>query len=216
MLELGLKTLIAYLLGSLMGALLVGRLRGVDIRELGSGNAGGTNALRTQGPWFAAATLVIDIGKGWVAAGWLPEFGLPGMTADTGVDRDWLASACAAAVVAGHVWPLFHEFRGGKGGATFIGALAALAPLTVAVAVALWLVVATLTGFAGLATMIAAAAMPVAIWLLDPGATALLAFSFAMAVLIAWAHRGNIARLRAGAEPRLGRLGRSRPRRPAS
>ncbi len=74
MLELGLKTLIAYLLGSLMGALLVGSVRGVDIREQGSGNAGGTNALRTQGFWFALGTVVVDVGKGWLAAGWLLVF----------------------------------------------------------------------------------------------------------------------------------------------
>jgi glycerol-3-phosphate acyltransferase PlsY len=73
MLELGLKTLIGYLLGSLVGALLIGRFRGIDIRELGSGNAGGTNALRTQGVGFAAATVIIDVGKGWLAASWLPQ-----------------------------------------------------------------------------------------------------------------------------------------------
>jgi acyl phosphate:glycerol-3-phosphate acyltransferase len=73
MLELGVKTLLAYLLGAVIGSLIVGRLRGgVDIRTMGSGNAGGTNALRTQGFAFAFWVMLIDIGKGWVASAWLP------------------------------------------------------------------------------------------------------------------------------------------------
>ena len=212
MLELGLKTLIAYLLGSLMGALLVGAARGVDIRELGSGNAGGTNALRTQGFWFAAGVVVIDVGKGLVAAGWLPDWNIPGIASDPGVARDWLAAACAAAVVAGHVWPMYHEFRGGKGGATLVGALLALAPLIVVVVLAVWLVVVLLTGLVGLATMTAAVAVPVAVWVLGPQGVPLLAFAIAMAALIVFAHRSNIARMNAGTEPRMNRL--LRPRNP--
>lgn len=212
MMELGLKTLIAYLLGSLMGALLVGRIRGVDIRELGSGNAGGTNALRTQGFWFAAATVVIDVGKGWVAAGYLPSLEIPGVAPDPAVSRDWLAVSCAAAAVAGHVWPQFFAFRGGKGGATLVGTLLALAPVLVAIATACWLVFAMLTGFVGLATMTAAASVPVAIQLLDLEPAPLFGYSLAMALLVAWAHRGNLARMRAGTEPHLNRLWLLRPR----
>jgi len=211
-LELGLKVLIAYLLGSLMGALLVGGLRGIDIRNLGSGNAGGTNALRTQGFWFAAATVVIDVGKGWLAAGWLPGLEIPGVAADPGVDRGWLTVACAAAAVAGHIWPQYHEFRGGKGGATLIGALLALTPPLVAVALAVWLAVAMLTGLAGLATMTAAVSVPIAILVLGPPGAPLMAFALAMAALIVFAHRSNIARMNAGLEPRLQRLWLLRPR----
>lgn len=214
MLELGLKTLIAYLLGSVMGGLVAGSLRGIDIRDLGSGNLGGTNALRTQGFWFALATVVVDVGKGWLAAGWLPGAALPGVAADPAVAREWLAVACAAAAVAGHVWPLYHEFRGGKGGATFVGALLALAPATVPLLLAAWLLVAMLSGFAGLATMTAAASVPVAVAWLHRGAVALLAFALAMAALIVWAHRSNIARMRAGSELRLGRLWLLGPRTP--
>src|SRR3954467_11455764 len=104
MLELGLKTLIAYLLGALIGSLIIGWLRGgVDIRTMGSGNAGGTNALRTQGYWFAFWVMVIDIGKGWVAAAWLPSANLPFIATDPSIDRSWLAVACAGAGVLGHV-----------------------------------------------------------------------------------------------------------------
>jgi glycerol-3-phosphate acyltransferase PlsY len=214
LLELGLKTLIAYLLGSVMGGLVAGSARGVDIREQGSGNLGGTNALRTQGFWFAVVTVVVDVGKGWLAAGWLPGAAIPGVAADPLVGRDWLAAACASAAVAGHVWPLYHEFRGGKGGATFVGALLALAPATVPVALAAWLAVAMLSGFAGLATMIAAASTPVAAALLLDGPRPLLVFTVAMAAFIVWAHRANIARMRAGNELRLGRLWLLRPRTP--
>lgn len=216
LLELGLKTLIAYLLGSLMGALLIGAARGVDIREQGSGNAGGTNALRTQGFWFAAGVVVIDVGKGALAAGWLPGIILSGVEADSRVDRDWLAVACASAAVAGHVWPLFHGFRGGKGGATLVGALLVLAPAAVPVALAAWFAIVLLTGYVGLATMIAAAAVPLALWLLGPQATPLLAFAMAMTAFLVWTHRSNIQRMNAGNESRLNSLWLLRPRNPPS
>lgn len=212
MMELGLKTLIAYLLGSLMGALLAGLGRGVDIREQGSGNPGGTNALRTQGIGFAAATVLIDVGKGWIAAGWLPSFEIPGVAADPAVSRDWLAVCCAAAAVCGHIWPQFFGFRGGKGGATLLGTFIALAPVLVTIAIATWLVVTMLTGFVGLATSAAAAAMPVAVRLLGLEPAPLFAYTVAMALLVAWAHRGNFARIRAGTEPHLERLWLLRPR----
>ncbi len=212
MLELGLKTLIGYLLGSLVGALIVGRFRGVDIRELGSGNAGGTNALRTQGFGFAAATVVIDVGKGWLAAGWLPDLAIPGVAVEPSIARDWLASGCAAGAVAGHVWPLYYGFRGGKGGATLAGTLLAFAPVLLAIAIACWLAAVLLFGFVGLATTVAAVAMPVATRLMQPASGALLAYALAMALLVAWAHRGNFARMRAGIEPRVQRLWLLRPR----
>ncbi len=214
MLELGLKTLIAYLLGSLMGALLVGSVQGVDIREQGSGNAGGTNALRTQGFGFAAATVVIDVAKGWLAAGFLPGFEIPGVAMDPSVERGWLTVACAAAAVIGHIWPQFHEFRGGKGGATLVGTLLVLAPWTVAVALTVWFFVVMLTGLVGLATMTAAVSVPMALWLLGPDTERMLAFAVTMAVLIVVAHRSNIARMNAGSEPRLNRLWLLRPRNP--
>lgn len=214
LLELGLKTLIAYLLGSLMGALLVGAARGVDIRELGSGNAGGTNALRTRGFWFAAGVVVIDIGKGLVAAGWLPDWNIPGIASDPGVSRDWLAATCAAAVVAGHVWPLYYEFRGGKGGATLVGALLVLAPVVVPVAITGWLLIILLTGYVGLATVIAAAMVPIALWLCGLQSPPLLVFAMAMAAFLVSTHRSNIGRMKGGTEPRLTSLWLLRPRIP--
>jgi len=122
MLELGLKTLISYLLGSVNGSLVLGRLRGVDIRQLGSGNAGGTNALRTQGKWFALGVMVIDIGKGYVPTWLLPGWALPGVPVDPVVSRAWLSFACAGATVVGHCYPVWFGFAGGKGAATAVGA----------------------------------------------------------------------------------------------
>jgi glycerol-3-phosphate acyltransferase PlsY len=187
-------------------------LRGVDIRTMGSGNAGGTNALRTQGLAFAAATVVIDVGKGWIAVAWLPGLEIPGVPADARVARDWLAACCAAGAVAGHIWPLFYGFRGGKGGATLAGALGALSPILLAIAVAAWFLVAMFTGYVGLATITAAASVAVAVWLSPLATGALVSFALAMAALVAFAHRGNLARMRAGTEPRLEKLWLFRPR----
>lgn len=213
MLELALKSLASYLLGSLMGALIAGRVRGVDIRELGSGNAGGTNALRTQGFGFALAVVAVDVGKALVAVGLLPALELPGVGPDPAVDREWLAIACATAVVAGHVWPLYHEFRGGKGAATLLGAVAVLEPLALVPAVALWLVVVMLTGFVGLATILAGVTLPVAFAALGGDlASPLVVFGVVMAAFIAWTHRANLARMRAGNENRARRLWLLRPR----
>ena len=114
--------------------------------------------------------------------------------------------------MTGHVWPLFHEFRGGKGGATFVGTLLALAPMIVGVVLAVWFVVVMLTGLVGLATMTAAVSVPVAIWLLGPEGKPLLSLAIAMAALIVFAHRSNIGRMNAGTEPRMNRLWLLRPR----
>lgn len=200
-----LKILIAYLLGSLVGSLLVGRLRGVDIRTQGSGNAGGTNALRTQGLWFALPVIVIDIGKGWLAAAVVPFMTLPGLAA--GAPPLWLSAACAAAATVGHVYPVFHGFRGGKGAATLVGAVAGLAPTALPLLLLLWLAVVMVLGFVSLATMLTAGVLPLV--LLTVGAVPrgpLLLFSLAMAAFVVYTHRSNIARLRAGTEPRARRL----------
>jgi glycerol-3-phosphate acyltransferase PlsY len=211
-LELGIKTLIAYLLGSVLGSLVMGRLRGVDIREQGSGNAGGTNALRTQGARFALGVVVIDVGKALLAVGVLPGLALPGIGLDPAVNRNWLAVACAAAAVIGHVYPVWHEFRGGKGAATLIGTVAVLAPAALLPVFAVWLACVMLTGYVGLATMLATLALPVWVAIVQPGNTALLLFGVAMTAFIAYTHRSNIARMRAGNENRARRLWLLRPR----
>jgi glycerol-3-phosphate acyltransferase PlsY len=211
-LELGVKMLIAYLLGSVIGSLVMGRLRGVDIREQGSGNAGGTNALRTQGWKFALGVVVIDVDKALLAVGLLPSLDLPWVGIDAAVARSWLEVACASAVVVGHVYPVWYEFRGGKGAATLIGAVAVLAPAALVPVVLVWLATVMLTGFVGLGTMLGTATLPVYFALAAPHSPALVAFGVAMAVFVAYTHRSNIERMRAGNENRARRLWLLRPR----
>ena len=212
MLELGVKTLISYLLGALLGSLLLGRLKGVDIREQGSGNAGGTNALRTQGWAFAIGVIVIDVGKALLAVGWLPGANLPFVGIDPSLDRGWLQAACAAAVVVGHVYPVWYEFRGGKGAATLIGAVAVLAPKALVPVAVVWLACVMLTGYVGLGTMLGAASLPAYFALARPGDTALLAFGLVMVAFVVYTHRSNIERMRKGNENRARRLWLLRPR----
>ena len=203
MLELGTKLLIAYLLGTALGSLILGRLRGVDIRNMGSGNAGATNALRTQGKLFGFLVLLVDVAKGVLAAGWLPGAVLPGIGIDPDVSRAWLTVACGFAVIVGHVYPVWFEFRGGKGAATMIGVVAAmdlrlLLPLLVS-----WVVVLLLTGYVGLATMLSTCVLAVAVWVLEPNNVPLGTFCAAIAVFVIYTHRANIARMRAGKENRV-------------
>jgi glycerol-3-phosphate acyltransferase PlsY len=211
-LELGVKTLLAYLLGSVLGSLVMGRLRGVDIREQGSGNAGGTNALRTQGWQFALGVVVVDVGKALLAVGWLPGLELPGIGIDPGVDRAWLAVVCAAAVVFGHVYPVWYEFRGGKGAATLIGAVAVLAPMALAPVLLVWLATVMFTGYVGLGTMLGTATLPLYFAFAAPRSMPLVVFGLFMAAFIVFTHRSNVQRMRNGVENRARRLWLLRPR----
>ncbi len=205
MLELGLKVLLSYLAGALNGALIVGKLAGgIDIRKLGSGNAGGTNALRTQGKWFAFRVMVIDVGKGYLPPWLLPALALPGVPLDPEVSRTWLALACAGAAVVGHCYPVWFDFKGGKGAATAIGALLAIAPALTLPALIVWCLVLTTTGFVGLATMLATAVLPAWVALTAlPEQRELFWFLVALALFIVYTHRENIQRLREGRENRL-------------
>jgi glycerol-3-phosphate acyltransferase PlsY len=211
-LELGIKALVAYLLGSVIGSLLLGSLRGVDIRTQGSGNAGGTNALRTQGWVFALGVVVVDVGKALLAVGVLPGLDLPGVGVDPGVDREWLAVVCAAAVVFGHVYPVWYEFRGGKGAATLIGAVAVLAPLGLVPVLLVWLATVMLTGYVGLGTMLGTATLPVYLAFDTPRSVPLVVFGVVMAAFIVFTHRSNLQRMREGVENRARRLWILRPR----
>ena len=202
MLELGTKFLLAYFVGSLMGSLIVGRLRGgVDIRKMGSGNAGGTNALRTQGWLFALGVMIIDVGKGVVGAGIIPGLELPFIETNSGISRTWLTIACATAVVIGHVWPMWHQFRGGKGAATLIGTLVVLAPSIIAPVLGVWMAVLTLSGYVGLSTMSAGLTAPVVVAMTRlPDEQPLFIYCAAMSLYLVFSHRSNIRRMLDGKE----------------
>lgn len=206
MLELGVKLVIAYLLGTALGSLILGMLRGVDIRSMGSGNAGATNALRTQGKLFGLLVLLIDIAKGVVAVWWLPAAALPGIGMDAGVSREWLTVACGFAVIVGHVYPVWFEFRGGKGAATVVGVVAGLELRLLLPLLLSWFIVLLLSGFVGLATILSTVALLVAVCVLEPNNAPLLTFCAAVSAFVIYTHRGNIARMRAGKEHRARRL----------
>jgi len=204
MIELGLKITLAYLVGAVLGSLLVGFLYGgIDIRRAGSGNPGGTNALRTQGKVFALWVMIIDIGKGIVAAMVIPSLVIPGVGSDPAVDRALVLYAVAFAAILGHVFPVWFGFRGGKGGATAAGLLCYLAPAAALPVIGSWLLIVFLTGFVGLATM---SASLVAVLFLGftalPEESGLFVFACATATLLIYAHRGNIRRMLDGTESR--------------
>ena len=186
----------AYLLGSIpFGYLLYKRRQGGDIRAVGSGNIGATNVLRGAGIAAGAATLLLDAAKGYLAVA------LAG--AITGGAPEWVSLAALLAV-AGHVFPVFLKFRGGKGVATCFGAFLALSPMAVLWVLGIFAIVAAGSRYVSLASMAAVPALPVVLYL--QGASAyMLAASAACAILIVSRHSGNIHRLLSGQERRMSR-----------
>jgi glycerol-3-phosphate acyltransferase PlsY len=199
-----LKIVMAYLLGSVSGSLLLGKIKHVDIRREGSGNAGGTNAFRTQGLLFALGVVIFDVGKGVLAAWWVPalNFGEPA----TGVDSGLLVMACSLAAVLGHCFPIWHGFRGGKGAATVVGGLIVIEPWLLLPVLVTWLVILLITGYVGLATVLAGFSLVPAAWYL--GSPALLVFSTVIAFFLLFTHRRNMRNLREGTEYRFRTLHR--------
>jgi len=191
---------LGYLLGSIPFGLIVTRLAGTDdIRAVGSGNIGATNVLRTGRKGLAAATLLGDMLKGAAAvtiAAWL-----------AGRDAGLVAGLGA---VFGHVFPVWLRFKGGKGVATYIGVLIAVAwPVALAHG-AIWAVVAALTRYSSLAGLMACVATPVILWWLNNGRTALL-FAI-LSTLVIVMHRNNIIRLIGGTEAKIGQKSAAAPR----
>ncbi|MEP6634054.1 MAG: glycerol-3-phosphate 1-O-acyltransferase PlsY [Luteimonas sp.] len=192
--------LFAYLLGSLSGGLWLGRWRGVDIRTQGSGNAGGTNAFRTQGAAFGAAVALFDLVKGALAAWLALKYAPPASRFDPTAH----AYAAAFAAAIGHVWPIWHGFRGGKGAATLAGGVLVLWPWIAPFVLLVWIAVIVSSGYVGLASVAAGIALAVLAWCTEAGMARLL-FANAAALLLLFTHRGNLARLRAGGESRFER-----------
>jgi glycerol-3-phosphate acyltransferase PlsY len=201
------KAILSYLLGSIIGSLLIARLTGgADIRTLGSGNPGATNALRTQGKKVALAVLAIDLAKGWIATGVLAPWALPmGLVATPPTLQPWCAPVCGIAVMLGHIYPVWYGFRGGKGVATLVGAVAGISISLLLIMILTWLIAVMLLGFVSLASILGAMALAVTIALRNLGIP-LLTFGIASALLILYTHRSNIARMRAGTEHRARRL----------
>lgn len=189
-----LVVLFAYLLGSVPTGFLLGSLAGVDVRKTGSGNVGATNVARVAGKKHGILTLLGDTAKGFVPVFVALQMGLG--AAATGL--------VALAAFLGHLYPVFLKFQGGKGVATALGALLALTPPAALVLMVIFSLVAAASRTVSLASIVAAGAAPVAIWLFGypPASTGV---GLVMALLVVWRHRDNIQRLCAGVEPKFTR-----------
>lgn len=189
---------LSYFLGSIPTSLWVGRaVYGVDLRRHGSGNLGATNAFRVLGWKAALPVFVVDVAKGFVPA-WL----FPRLHA---APWSW-AIAYGAAAILGHVFSVWVRFRGGKGIATSAGVFLGLAPAAVLVGFVVWGLTVATTRIVSLASMLAALAVPIAVWLIPhQGGTLLQGFTIALAAFVIWAHRDNVRRLLRGEEHRFGR-----------
>jgi len=186
---------LAYLLGSIPFGVILTRLAGAgDLRQIGSGNIGATNVLRTGRKGLAAATLLLDLGKGFAAVALAARFG---------ADAIGLPALAALAVFLGHCYPVWLGFKGGKGVATLMGVVLALHWPSAVVYAAAWLGLLALVRISSLAGMTAAASAPVSAALF--GRFDLVMLLLALALVVLWKHRGNIDRLLAGTEPRIGR-----------
>jgi len=187
--------ILCYLIGAIpSGYLLVRWTKRLDVRTMGSGNIGATNVLRTAGPAAGAGILVFDILKGWVSARIIPGWLLGAASPAT-------ALACGTAAVLGHVFPCFLRFRGGKGVATMLGALAGSDPGVALTVIAVWLVTFAACRYVSVGSLAASAAIPLSQAVYHRPAVDL-ALGALVAVIIILRHRQNIQRLLAGTEHR--------------
>ncbi|MBI5836676.1 MAG: glycerol-3-phosphate 1-O-acyltransferase PlsY [Candidatus Eisenbacteria bacterium] len=191
--------LAAYLLGSLPWSLWASRLRGVDLRTVGSGNLGATNVYRALGPAWGIGVLALDMLKGAAAVALARSF--------SSQEPVWLPSAALVTAVLGHVFTVFAGFRGGKGVATGLGGFLALAPIPGFTAVGVWLALFAVSRIVSLASLAAFVALPVAEILTGSGRpdfAYVVGLTVLVAMLVWWRHRDNIRRILGGQEPRLG------------
>jgi glycerol-3-phosphate acyltransferase PlsY len=187
-----LSILVAYLVGAIpFGYLLVKFTKGEDVRASGSGNIGATNVLRTSGRGAGVATLVLDILKGAVAV-WLASW----LTGDA---PQW-TSLAALAVMAGHSYPVFLKFQGGKAVATFIGAFGLLTPIPLAAVLLLFVATVVVTGYISAGSILAAAAFPFGVWMILHPPYQITVAAFIAGAFIIYRHKSNWKRLRAGTE----------------
>ena len=194
----------AYLLGSIPTALWVGRaFFGLDIREHGSGNSGATNTFRVLGKGPGAFVMAVDVLKGWAAASLALLLLRQGAI---GAEQLlYFQLACGVLAVVGHIYPVFAGFRGGKGVATILGVMLAIAPATVGVCILVFIGMLLVTRYVSLSSMTAGVAFALLQLLppFRPENPLLLWFGFVVAALLIYTHRANIGRLRAGTESRV-------------
>lgn len=191
--------LLSYLMGSLPTGYLLGRLRGIDIRTVGSGNLGATNVMRVLGAPAGIAVMVIDMLKGFAAVYWLV-----GLT--TYPEADWLKVGCGLAAVLGHTFTIFLKFKGGKGVATAAGVFLALAPIATSMALAIFVSAVILTRYISAGSMLAAFFLPILIWIVGESGQyfSVLVIALFLALVILLRHRDNFSRIMKGTENKLG------------
>jgi glycerol-3-phosphate acyltransferase PlsY len=185
---------IAYVLGSVpFGYLLVKWASGADVRDSGSGNIGATNVFRTSGRGVGVATLALDIAKGFAAV-WIASL----LTGDA---AEW-TSLAALAVMAGHAYPAFLSFKGGKAVASFVGAFAFLAPLPLVAVSLLFFAVVAVTRHVSAGSILGAATFPFGVWMIMHPPFQITAAAFVAGAFVIYRHKANWQRLRAGTESR--------------
>jgi acyl phosphate:glycerol-3-phosphate acyltransferase len=195
-LMIALTILAAYLMGAIPNGLLLARLKGIDLQQMGSGNIGATNVFRCVGKAWGIAAFILDALKGFVPAFFFPQL----MEAAPG----WLGLACGAAAVAGHNWPVWLKFKGGKGVSTSAGMLLGLAPAAVGIGFAAFALTLLITRWVSLSSIVAAIAVPTAYIVMEGTDNRLLAGALVvMGVLVIFKHRTNIGRLLQGTEPHI-------------
>ncbi len=188
--------LAAYLIGAIPFALLIGRIKGVDIRQVGSGNVGATNVFRSVGKGWGVLTFVCDVLKGFLPAILFPLWATGGIEQP---ETAGLLYGCAA--IAGHNWPVYLRFKGGKGVATSAGVLLGVAPPAVGIGLAVWVLLFAVFRYVSLASIGAAAAIPAAGWWLYGSDNRVVPIVLTvLGLLVIWRHRTNIQRLLNGTE----------------
>jgi glycerol-3-phosphate acyltransferase PlsY len=198
---------LGYLFGSFPTGYFVGRLTGVDVRAVGSGNIGATNVLRVLGKRWGYTVFFVDAFKGFAAVR-LAIF-IAKRLPDLAPHPEYFGILAAMLCIVGHTFPVWLRFKGGKGVATSAGALFGLMPMVVPFIVIVWIIIFEITRYVSVASIVASASLPVAVWLfLRWGyleGAALLYFSMAIAALVLWRHRSNFSRLLNGTEQRFTR-----------
>ena len=199
-----LTALAAYLLGSIPFGYLVARAKGIDIRSVGSGNIGATNAMRVLGKPAGIFVLLMDALKGFAAVVWLPLLTCALLNIPEQSVTMSLPIVAGIGAVLGHNYTCWLKFKGGKGIATTAGVFLALAPWALLIALIVFLAALLLTRYVSVGSMAAAVALPAAVWILTPQNVLLGIVATALGVLAIYKHKGNLQRLRAGTENRLG------------
>ena len=190
---------ISYLLGSIPTGYLMGRfLKGIDIRQAGSGNLGATNVFRVLGKWPGTVTLIFDISKGFLSVAVLGSF-----CSDGSCSESLSRLFCGLGAIAGHNWTCFLRFRGGKGIATSAGVFLGLSPLVTLVLMAVWALIAYLTKYVSAASVVASVFLPISLFLFNKPREWVIA-GIVLTLVSVWKHRTNIRRLMDGTEPRMG------------